>query len=81
MLLKNALRILVGKNPCAQPGLQNTQKTRWYYVLYVLIFILYNTGMYYQPKLSDRLTPGSPKSQSRGQPIGGRTEHDPSSAG
>ena len=28
-------------------GYANTPETRWYYVLYVLKFILYNTAMYY----------------------------------
>ena len=30
-----------------RPGYANTPETRWYYVLYVLKFILYNTGAYY----------------------------------
>ena len=30
-----------------QSGYANTPETRWYYVLYVLKFILYNTAMYY----------------------------------
>ena len=29
------------------PGSMNTRETRWYYVLYVLLFIMYNTGLYY----------------------------------
>ena len=29
------------------PGWRNTLENRWYYVLYVLIFILYNTQEYY----------------------------------
>ena len=29
------------------PGYANTPETRWYYVLSVLKFILYNTAMYY----------------------------------
>ena len=40
-----------GRNTDAQahrePGYANTPETRWYYVLYVLKFILYNTAMYY----------------------------------
>ena len=29
------------------PGLHNTRETRWYFVLYVLKLIMYNTGLYY----------------------------------
>ena len=29
------------------PGYDNTPETRWYYVLYVLKLIMYNTGAYY----------------------------------
>jgi len=29
------------------PGYENTPETRWYYVLYVLKLIMYNTGAYY----------------------------------
>ena len=34
-------------SPLRVAGYANTPETRWYYVLYVLKFILYNTAMYY----------------------------------
>ena len=37
----------VEDNGALWTGYENTPETRWYYVLYVLKLIMYNTGAYY----------------------------------
>ena len=39
--------VVEGGGALTRAGYANTPETRWYYVLYVLKFILYNTAMYY----------------------------------
>jgi len=46
-LLNSYTLCLAREQPQLRAGYANTPETRWYYVLYVLKFILYNTAMYY----------------------------------